>query len=127
MLALFIDDDALNRTVMAAMLSAADVTMEEASNGPDGLRQLEAGSFDFVLVDLRMPSMDGYEVVRRIRSRHDEKGRLPVVVVTADESDNLEEQCLAAGADAVIRKPVEMDRLFETVGALLASGAGTPI
>lgn len=59
--ALFIDDDPLNRAVMSAMLSTADIDMEEAESGLTGLSKIEATDYDFVLIDLRMPQMGGLE------------------------------------------------------------------
>jgi CheY-like chemotaxis protein len=67
-----------------------------------------------------MPGMDGLTAIRHIRAREDEKGQLPIIVVTADTAVDLRERCLAAGADEVIFKPVAMDALFETMGRLLA-------
>ena len=124
MRALFIDDNVNNRTVMVAMLSTAGVELEEAPNGPEGLEKIEEEDYDFILIDLRMPDMDGFGVIRCIRARDDSKSRLPIVVVTADGADGLAARCVEAGADAMISKPVEMNQLFETVGAILARTPG---
>ena len=78
-----------------------------------------------VLVDLRMPGMDGLTAIRHIRARPDAKAKLPIIVVTADTAPDLREQCLAAGADEVIFKPVAMDALFDAIGRLLARDDGT--
>jgi two-component system response regulator QseB len=80
-----------------------------------------------VLMDLRMPGMDGMEAVRRIRARGDAKANLPIIVVTADTGPELREQCLEAGADDVLFKPVAMDALFDSIGRVLAIRGGDMI
>ena len=121
---LFIEDDRMNRRVVKDMLDVAGATMAEAESGEEGLAMLGARRFDLLLVDLRMPGMDGMEVIRHVRARHDEKAATPVIVVTADTADDLREQCLAAGADDVLFKPVAMEALFDAMGRLLAKQAG---
>lgn len=121
---LFIEDDAMNRRVVSDMLDVAGATMVEAADGEAGLRCIDEQSFDAALVDLRMPGLDGLEVIRRIRCRDDAKAALPIVVVTADTAVDLRERCLAAGADDVLFKPVAMDSLFETIGRVLVKRGG---
>lgn len=124
---LFIEDDPMNRRVVADMLDVAGATMTEAESGEIGLKLIAERDFDMALVDLRMPGMDGITAIREIRARGDIKGRLPIIVVTADTAIDLRERCLAAGADDVLFKPVAMDALFEAMGRILASGEGDVI
>ena len=119
---LFIEDDPMNRRVVADMLDVAGATMTEAESGEIGLKLIAERDFDMALVDLRMPGMDGITAIREIRARGDAKARLPIIVVTADTAIDLRERCLAAGADDVLFKPVAMDALFEAMGRILASG-----
>ncbi len=77
-----------------------------------------------ILVDLRMPGMDGLEAIRHIRGRPDAKGKLPIIVVTADTAIDLRERCLTEGADEVLFKPVAMDSLFDAIGRMLAARTG---
>lgn len=120
--ALFIEDDRMNRRVVRDMLDVAGARMVEAESAEIGLGLIEANEFDIILVDLRMPGMDGITAIRHIRSRDDAKGRLPIIVVTADTAIDLRQRCLEAGADDVIFKPVAMDALFDSMGRLLADG-----
>lgn len=113
----------MNRRVVNDMLHVAGAIMTEAEDGESGLRALEEGEFHVVLVDLRMPGMDGMEVMRHIRARGDAKARVPIIVVTADTAVDLRERCLAAGADDVLFKPVAMDALFDAMGRILARDA----
>ena len=121
---LFIEDDRMNRRVVGDMLNVGGATMTEADSAEEGLRLIDAMEFDVVLVDLRMPGMDGFTAIRHIRARGDDKAQVPVVVVTADTAVDLRDRALAAGADDVIFKPVAMDMLFETMGRLLAAKGG---
>ncbi|KQZ06176.1 response regulator [Caulobacter sp. Root1455] len=117
---LFVEDNRMNRRVIAEMLRAGGVEMDEAEDGPSGLAMIDANAYDLVLMDLRMPGMDGLTAIREIRTRTDAKARLPVIVVTADSGTTLEADCQAAGADDVIRKPVDLSTLFTTIGDLIA-------
>lgn len=121
---LFIEDDRMNRRVVKDMLDVAGATMIEAESAEVGLKLLDATEFDLLLVDLRMPGMDGITAIQHIRARGDAKAALPVIVVTADTAPDLRERCLAAGADDVLFKPVAMEALFEAMGRLLAGDDG---
>jgi len=120
---LFIEDDPMNRRVVKDMLDVAGAALTEADSTERGLALLEEQEFDVALVDLRMPGMDGFEAIRRIRARDDEKRKLPIIVVTADTAIDLRERCLAIGADEVLFKPVAMDSLFDAIGRQLARSA----
>jgi len=121
---LFIEDDPMNRRVVKDMLDVAGATMAEAGLAEEGLARIEYEDFDLVLMDLRMPGMDGTEAIRRIRARGDAKAEIPIIVVTADTGVDLRESCLAAGADDVLFKPVAMDALFDSIGRVLAIRGG---
>lgn len=120
---LYIEDDRMNRRVVKDMLDVAGATMTDAEDAAVGLRLIDTNDYRMVLVDLRMPGMDGITAIRRIRGRADAKARLPIIVVTADTAVDLREQCLAAGADDVLFKPVAMDELFDAMGRILAREA----
>jgi two-component system response regulator QseB len=121
---LFIEDDSMNRRVVKDMLDVAGATMAEAGLAEEGLARIEYESFDVVLMDLRMPGMDGIEAIRHIRARPDEKAELPIIVITADTAVDLRERCMEAGADDVLFKPVAMDALFDSIGRVLAMRGG---
>lgn len=118
---LFIEDDAMNRRVVRDMLDVAGATMAEAPLAEEGLAMIDRHDYDVILVDLRMPGMDGHEAIRRIRAREDAKRNLPIIVITADTAVDLRERCLEAGADEVLFKPVAMDALFDAIGRILAT------
>ena len=115
---LFIEDDAMNRRVVRDMLHVAGLPLAEADGGKAGIARLEREEFDIVLLDLRMPEMDGFEVIRALRGRGDDLRTIPIIVVTADASPGLEDECLETGADAVLFKPIAMQSLFDSIAAL---------
>jgi CheY-like chemotaxis protein len=116
---LFIEDDAMNRRVVRDMLHVAGLPLAEADGGAAGISRLEREDFDVLLLDLRMPEMDGFDVMRAIRGRDDRLKDLPIIVVTADASPGLEQDCLDTGADAVLFKPIAMQSLFDTIAEIV--------
>ena len=113
---LFVEDDPMNRRVVKDMLTIVGVSMAEAADAETGLRMIGESHYDVVLMDLRMPGMDGLAAIRRIRARPDAKARTPIIVITADTALDLRANCLASGADQVLEKPVAMNALFDALG-----------
>lgn len=124
---LFVEDSEVNRRVVKEMLRAGDIEMAEAGDGKAGLEMIEANDYDLILMDLRMPGMDGITAIRHLRARNDEKGQLPVIVITADAGSSIDDDCKAAGADDVLRKPVSMTSLFEAIAGQLARRSGDAV
>ncbi len=120
---LFVEDDAMNRRVVRDMLKVVGVDMEEAHDGESGLEMLATRKFDIVLMDLRMPGMDGLTAMRLLRSGGGCNCAVPIIVVTADTAVDLRQRCMEAGADEVIVKPVAMAALLEAMGRLAARDA----
>ena len=116
---LLVDDDALNRRVIAAMLATVGDVVTEAVDARTALALIDARDFDVVLMDLRMPEIDGLTAIETIRARSDHKANLPIVVITADVSARVRDQSFAAGADSLLFKPVAMNALFEAIGRAL--------
>ena len=120
---LFVEDDAMNRRVVRDMLTVAGATMDEAHDAESGLQMIDERQYDIVLMDLRMPGMDGLTAIKHIRARTDEKASVPVIVVTADTALDICRDCIDQGADEVILKPVAMSKLFDAIGRLIARGS----
>lgn len=120
---LSIEDDALNRRVVRDMLLVAGVVMDEADSAELGLRMIDAMTFDVILMDLRMPGMDGLEAISLIRRRTDAKADLPIIIITADAAENLRDKCVQQGADELLLKPVAMEDLFDAIGRVIAMRA----
>ena len=120
---LFVDDDKMNRRVVRDMLEIAGVVMDEAPDGESGLQMVDENDYTIVLMDLRMPGMDGMTAIKHIRARNDAKADLPILVVTADTSVNIREHCIADGADDLLQKPVAMNALYDAMASIIASRA----
>lgn len=108
---LIVDDDSRNIFALKAVLQAKGFGCAVAHGGKDGIRELEEqADIGVVLLDMMMPDMDGYETIGLIRqgSRSD----VPVISVTAQAMLGDREKCLAAGANAYIPKPIDVDHLI---------------
>lgn len=116
---LFVDDNAMNRLVEKNMLAVAEVETVEAADAEAGLALIETDRFDLILMDFRMPGMDGLAAIGAVRARTDAKARLPIIMVTADNGLDLRARALAAGADDLLHKPVQMQRLFDAIAQAL--------
>ena len=111
---LVVDDDPTNRKVVEAMLSRLGLTVASAEDGQQGVAAVVDGETpDLVLMDIRMPVLDGYEATRRIRQWEDANARprLPIIALTADAFAEHRQHCLAAGMDDFLVKPVKADEL----------------
>lgn len=118
---IFVEDDALNRRVVGDMLKVIGIDMAEAEDGETGLRMICENAYDLVLMDLRMPGMDGLTAIRLLRDMPTPLGQIPVIVVTADTATDLKERCHNAGANDVILKPVALNALIDAIGRVAAS------
>jgi signal transduction histidine kinase/DNA-binding response OmpR family regulator/HAMP domain-containing protein len=109
---LLVDDDVRNAFALAKLLTERGLSVEIATDGQKALDMLAARpGVDLVLMDIMLPVMDGLEAIRRIRAQAGYE-RLPVLALTAKAMKGDREQCLAAGANDYLSKPVDMDRLF---------------
>jgi CheY-like chemotaxis protein/HPt (histidine-containing phosphotransfer) domain-containing protein len=118
---LVVDDHPVNREVLVRQLELLGLAADTADDGAKALAAWTQGDYAAVLADIHMPGMDGYALVRCIRASEAERreGRTPVVAVTANALKGEEERCFAAGMDAYITKPVNIDRLHDTLARWL--------
>ena len=116
---LLAEDNKVNQLVAVAMLEKQGHAVTVVRNGQEALDMLEAESFDLVLMDMQMPVMGGIEATREQRRRERlAGGHMAIVGLTANAMKSDEEDCLAAGMDAYIPKPLRRDRLTETFAEL---------
>ena len=114
------DDSAMNRDVAAAFLQAAGHTVVEAADGDAALRMVAAQAFDVVLMDLRMPVLDGVEATRHIRALPAPSGQTPIIAVTADVQEDHGAALRAAGFQAWLIKPIDHLSLLAAVATATA-------
>ena len=115
---LLADDVPTNRALLHALLKPLGFETAEASNGVEAMEIFKLWSPHAVLMDMRMPVMDGYEATRRIKST--DAGRaIPVIAVTASALEGSRHQVMAAGVDAYLRKPFRSEELFDVLGKCL--------
>lgn len=124
---LLADDEAVNRRLTERILRAAGHQVISVDNGGAALAALSGDLFDVALLDLRMPGLNGIEIIQRIRSRESASGRvvrhLPLVMVTAHHDPAVFDLCKALGADACLAKPVAAEDLCRIVVCLAKVGA----
>ncbi len=112
---LVVEDDVRNVFALASLLEPKGAKVEIARNGREALDKLSAGpAVDLVLMDVMMPEMDGLQATRAIRARPD-LAKLPVIALTAKAMTDDRENCLAAGANDYIAKPLDIDKLLSLV------------
>jgi len=117
---LVVEDDTTSRLVVARQLDRLGVAATVVGDGTEAVEAVRQGRFDAVLMDRHLPGVDGLEATRRIR--HLPGGRdLPVIAMTADTRPEHRRECLDAGVDDYLAKPLEMASLRETLWRWLPS------
>jgi len=109
------DDSATNRQVIGKILERGGHSVTLVEDGEDVLDALEAAEFDLVILDRNMPGMGGVETLRALRMMTLGCDKLPVIILSADVTSETREECLEAGADAFLHKPIEAIRLLDSV------------
>ena len=113
---LVVDDNAVNRELVCAMLAPFDVEVETANDGVQAIEAYARGAFDLILMDVQMPNMDGLTATRRIRaSAPAEAPRTPIIALTANVLPDQIARCLDAGMDDHLGKPISPERLLEVL------------
>jgi len=112
------DDRAASRELIRSMVEGAGHEADEAENGAEALSAVVKNPPDLILLDLHMPLMDGFEVVRQIRARP-ELSKIPVIALTASAMLGDRERALREGFTAYITKPVRLQELRGEIDRLL--------
>jgi two-component system OmpR family response regulator len=117
-----IDDEPDVRLIARLVLTAAEFEVLEVEDGAAAMAQLEAGTLpDVLLVDVRMPNLDGWGLLRRMRD-HPALGDLPVVVLTADMGARSEAPAVLRDTDVLLTKPFQADDLLRAVQTAVGQG-----
>lgn len=103
---LSVEDDLLTAKLIRARLELEGLRVLAASNGLEGLELFKEHQVDLVSTDLMMPAMDGYRLIREIRSMPAPRGEVPILVLSVNRSEEDMVRCLTAGADDYMTKPL---------------------
>jgi len=117
---LIVDDDPNIVRFIQVNLKNSGHDVFIAANGAEAVRLVQEEKLDLVLLDVRMPVMDGFEACRRIR----EQSTVPIIMVSADRDVNDKVKCLELGADYYMTKPFSIDELLARVAAALRRPRG---
>ena len=109
---LVVDDNATNRMVAQALCEMFECTSESACDGLEAIEAARAGRFDLILMDIKMPRMDGVTAARAIRDMPGRAGAVPIVALTANADPDDAAGYLAAGMDGVVEKPMKPEHLL---------------
>ncbi len=115
---LIVDDVKENRDILKALLAPLGFVLREASNGREALRLFEVERPLAVLMDMRMPVMDGYEATRRIKASEGGES-VPVIAITASAFEDDVQNVMKSGADICIRKPLGPEEVYEALEHLV--------
>jgi signal transduction histidine kinase/ActR/RegA family two-component response regulator len=116
---LLVEDDSVSRLVVARTLERTGHSCRAATTAIEGLAALDEEDFDVVLMDCRLPDISGLEATGRIRSRADARADVPVIALTANAIAGDEERCLAAGMNAYLTKPLDVEGLQAALARVL--------
>jgi CheY-like chemotaxis protein len=124
---LLCEDHPLNQELMLALLENQGMIVELAENGQQGVemfRNSTLGFYDIILMDIRMPVMDGYEATRQIRSlKRTDALTVPILALTADAFAEDVQRCREAGMDGHIAKPVDPQKMYERLSSILINAS----
>ena len=117
---LLVEDDELNRDSLRRLLRRRGYDILLAVDGDEALAAARAESPDVILMDMRLPGIDGWEATRRLKADPATRG-LPIIALTAHAMAGDRAEALAAGCDDHDTKPIDLDRLLPKIEVLLAS------
>jgi len=113
---LLVEDNEVNRKVAVRLLSKLQLEVEIAVNGVEAVQKATENTYDLILMDCQMPEMDGYEATRTLRERGIQT---PIIALTANALEGDREKCLACGMNDYLSKPIQADKLRETLARWL--------
>ncbi len=118
---LLAEDDLTNQKVATGILNKLGLSIDIANNGFEALEKINQKNYDLILMDCRMPDMDGFEATRKIRQLENFK-TLPIIALTANVSDEDRQECLAAGMNDFLGKPFKLGEIADKLSQWLNTG-----
>ena len=119
------EDNLTNRKIIAQILEYGGFDVTLATTGTQAVETLQQAAFDVVILDKHMPGMSGMEVAARYLEMQGEHAA-PMIMLTAEATEEAMQQCKAAGMKAFLTKPIDPEMLFETIGTLIGVGNEDP-
>lgn len=119
--ALIVDDSEVVRMVLAMTLQDAGIKVAEAANGKEALILAKKQRFDFVVTDIKMPKMNGLDLIRKLRKLRKYR-HIPILSLTNLNSDHFIRELKAAGASGWMQKPFGRNSLLRIIGKLVPAG-----
>ena len=120
---LLAEDNELNREIAVELLKEEGFILDTAEDGTiavEKMRTAKPGQYDLILMDIQMPTMDGYEATRQIRKlKNPETANIPIVAITANAFEEDRQKALEAGMNEHVAKPIDLARLLEVVKKVL--------
>jgi CheY-like chemotaxis protein len=120
---LVVDDNATNRMVAQSLVEMFDCTSEAAEDGEEAVEAVRSGRFDLILMDIKMPRMDGVAATRAIRALPGRIGETPIIALTANADPDDAAGYLAAGMNGVVEKPMKPEQLLMALQQALDGAA----
>ena len=119
---LLVEDSDFNQKFAVALLKQHNHQVEIANHGLEAIEKHQRNEYDVILMDVQMPEMDGMEATRRIRQSEADSGKhTPIVAMTAHAMKDDRQQCIDAGMDEYVSKPIDAPTLFATLGKVTAA------
>ncbi len=115
---LLVEDNEMNRDMLARRLQRKGYDVEMAVDGRQGVDMATGGAYDLILMDMSLPEIDGWEATRQIRAKPDTES-IPIIALTAHAMAGDRERALEAGCDDYDTKPIELERLLSKIESLL--------
>ncbi len=122
---LLAEDNLANQLVAKTMLTRAGYQIDIANNGLEAIAALDRAQYDLILMDVRMPKLDGISATQQIRNSDAAWATIPIIAMTANAFDTDIERCLASGMDAFLPKPVNRNNLLDTVDKFMTGDSHT--
>ena len=121
---LLVEDNEMNRDMLSRRLQKVGYEVVIAVDGEEGVAKAQAETPALILMDMRLPGIDGWEATRRLKAAEQTR-KIPVIALTAHAMTDDREKALEAGCDDFDTKPVELARLLSKIKALLGTAAAS--
>jgi two-component system sensor histidine kinase/response regulator len=123
---LLVEDNLVNQKLAIGVLGKNQHAVTVANNGREAVEHFQTGKFDLILMDVQMPVMDGFEATAQIRELESRSGiHTPILAMTARAMESDREECLAAGMDDYLSKPIRIAVLMEKLNSLMKAARAT--